>query len=363
MCNSTSLLGILSLVKRAVLLIQIFVPIILIVSVIMSFIKLTNNPETKDGHKKIINQILAAAIIFFIPFLVDFVMGLVGEKTKFSSCWNEASEKISLGTIYYDISGKPKQQFMPDANNYEKGNPADGKAIAELAVRVVPNAEPDSRIIHHANLHNGVDRATIDSRMHNYIKIMDATTTKHMKDDWNGNGAKNYFNNPNAALASDPAGYNNNTYCSCTQAAGAIVRGAVDPDFDMSGDPTKYLKGHPEKWVLAGYVRHGQKLDDVCQPGDLLSVQTDVADHVMIYVGHELVKSRFPNSNANVYQGGYDKNNIETCWCPHLDYEDGVDARRAFYEIWRPTGGGDSYYPKIDVDKVLNGPLQTGSFW
>ena len=299
-----------------------------------------------------------------MPIITDSLMNIVGINNKLSSCWMNADYELSKPTTYYDTSTVEKKNIIHDASEYDSGAFGNGLAMARLAVRIVPNAEPDARILHHANLHMGVDRATIDPRMQNYIKIMDATTTKWMVSDWNGSPEKHYFNNPNAATIGTDYGYNNNTYCSCTQSTGAIIRASVDPDFDMGGDPTKYLKSHPEKWTFAGYIRVGQKFDDVCQPGDVLSVQRPpITTHVMLYVGNDIVRERFPNSKANMYQGGYNAANIEQSWCPHLDYVESVDARRQYFEIWRPTGGGDNYYPLIDVDTVLNGELQTGYFW
>ncbi len=364
-CTDVSLSMILSVVKRILQLIQIIVPILLLIFSTISFIRLMKNPEEKNGIKKIINQFIAAAVIFFIPTIINITIYLIGERTNFSSCWMNAPTIKKMQNTYYTIGPeKERKKIYSNAADYEKGSQSDGKAIAELAVRVVPNAEPDPRIIHHANLHMGVDRATITPIMHNYIKIMDATTTKQMVGDWNGNPKKHYFNNPNAATAHIDFGYNNNTYCSCTQATGAIIRATVDPDFDMSGDPTTYFKNHPEKWEMVGYIRAGEKFDDVCQPGDVLSVQrAPITTHVMLYVGHELVKQRFPNSNANIYQGGYNASDEEKSWCPHLDYMEKVDERRQYYEIWRPTGEGEFYYPFIDVDEVLASPLHTGSFW
>ena len=52
MCNSESLAGIFSVVKRVMLLIQIIAPILLIVFAIISLIKLVNNPEEKVVSKK-----------------------------------------------------------------------------------------------------------------------------------------------------------------------------------------------------------------------------------------------------------------------------------------------------------------------
>ena len=121
MCNSSSLLGILSIVKRTILLIQIIVPIILMLFGIFSLIKLLKNPEEKDGTKKIINQFIAAAIVFFIPMLVNAVMNLAGSNTNFSSCWNSASDKIIISSKYIKINEKDKKPIIYNAEDYEKG--------------------------------------------------------------------------------------------------------------------------------------------------------------------------------------------------------------------------------------------------
>ena len=68
MCSSEFLLGIFSVVKRIILLIQILVPIILIVFASVSLIKLVRNPEEKNGIKKIINQFIAAIIVFLFHY-------------------------------------------------------------------------------------------------------------------------------------------------------------------------------------------------------------------------------------------------------------------------------------------------------
>ncbi len=121
MCTNQSLQGIFSIVKRIMQLIQIIVPILLIIFVSISFIKLVKNPEEKQGTKKIMNQFLAAAIIFFIPLLVDVTMNLVGDKSEISSCWNSASDKISISQDYQPIGDEEKKPMIKKASDYEVG--------------------------------------------------------------------------------------------------------------------------------------------------------------------------------------------------------------------------------------------------
>ena len=90
-CNNPMLIPILSAVKKGMVLIQIIVPIVLIASATISIFQLMTNPEKKGGTKTIVNKFVAAVIVFFIPILVNFVMGLVGEESSISSCWNFAN--------------------------------------------------------------------------------------------------------------------------------------------------------------------------------------------------------------------------------------------------------------------------------
>lgn len=95
-CNNSALSTILPVVKTVMLLIQIVVPIALLVSFSISFTKLSINPEEKDGFRKLINKIIAAVIVFVLPLIMNAIMGIVGESTEFSNCWNNASDTIGI---------------------------------------------------------------------------------------------------------------------------------------------------------------------------------------------------------------------------------------------------------------------------
>ena len=107
-------------VKNILNLIMIIVPILLLVFGTVSFLKLVKNPEEKNGKKKIINQFLGAAIVFFVPLSVNVVMGMLGDGNDISRCWNEASKSEKASYIESN-NGKSKKKFIPDAKDYEKG--------------------------------------------------------------------------------------------------------------------------------------------------------------------------------------------------------------------------------------------------
>ena len=121
-CNDYSLANILSIVKRIILLIQIIVPILLIISGTLSLIKSMQNPDEKDNHKKIINSFLAAAVVFFIPLLINLVFQMIGEKTSLSSCWVNANDVLdSTSPDYYETSEVEKKPIILNPDDYESG--------------------------------------------------------------------------------------------------------------------------------------------------------------------------------------------------------------------------------------------------
>lgn len=122
-CNDASLAGILSIVKNIMLLIQIIVPVILIISGIISFTQLMMNPDEKNGLKKLMNKFLAAATVFIIPMIINVVMGICGENYNFSSCWVNAGDYGFNNSEYNssnDGTKKDKTKINGDYKNYEK---------------------------------------------------------------------------------------------------------------------------------------------------------------------------------------------------------------------------------------------------
>ena len=117
-CSSVELALFLNVVKNVMRLIQIVAPIVLIVSLTMHFIKIMTNPDDKKLPSKIKNSVIATLVLFFIPVIVDVVMGMLGEGYNISSCWNSVSG-VGGNSTYIDIDGNRKSIF---SGEYEKGN-------------------------------------------------------------------------------------------------------------------------------------------------------------------------------------------------------------------------------------------------
>lgn len=94
-CNDYALANILSLTQTAFDIICIAVPIILIISLALTIFKVVTDPDQKNFIRKIVSQIAAAIIVFFLPTLVNLIMMWVpdgGGSFNISSCWQAARE-------------------------------------------------------------------------------------------------------------------------------------------------------------------------------------------------------------------------------------------------------------------------------
>lgn len=121
-CTNPSLSVFLPVVKNVLLIIQIVVPILLIIAMTIQFVSLSVNPEDKKGFRKLLNKVIAAIIVFMVPVLVNVIMGVVGESTEFSNCWNNAGNENIVNTDdnYIEIDeDRPRSGAIDNPDNYE----------------------------------------------------------------------------------------------------------------------------------------------------------------------------------------------------------------------------------------------------
>lgn len=120
-CKNESILPILNAVQKIVTLIQTIVPILLLIGATISLVKLITNPEEQKGIKPIVNKFLAAAIVFFIPLIVNITLQIVGDNTDFSTCWKQAKISYKEPIKYYEIDEEEKKKILANADDYEPG--------------------------------------------------------------------------------------------------------------------------------------------------------------------------------------------------------------------------------------------------
>lgn len=166
-CSDYGLVMIFDIVRKAFDILQILVPIILLVMTSVHMVKLVTNPEMKNGMKKLVNNVLSAVIVFFLPVIVDTVMAILptNESFQVAACWEtaQASAKVvgTLNTKYIDPNKDDKKssilidasEYDPasspnnpdDYNNYGDGDvsngtpSATGTAIVNYAARFIGN--------------------------------------------------------------------------------------------------------------------------------------------------------------------------------------------------------------------------------
>lgn len=126
-CRDHSLVAILNIFRRILDVIQLAVPIMLIIWAVFEMIKMMQNPDNEKGLKKLINKFLAAAIVFFIPVVVNVILGIMPSTFSVSACWSQAkvSAEVTRSTNnkYIPVDNKKRSSILLDSSKYEKGKP------------------------------------------------------------------------------------------------------------------------------------------------------------------------------------------------------------------------------------------------
>ena len=100
-CSDYVLVNILTLTQTAFNIICLAVPIILVISLIITIIKVITDPDQKHFIRKLISQIAAAIIVFFLPTIVNLVMAWLPDGGfNIGSCWQADREaKGEIGFV------------------------------------------------------------------------------------------------------------------------------------------------------------------------------------------------------------------------------------------------------------------------
>ena len=118
-CSSPALSNILSIFKRIINFVQIIGPILLIIGMTFNLVKVMNDPEDKKLKKNILNSLIAAVVIFFIPVFLNAMMSLLGNNFTISACWNSIGDYS--GDAEYIKSDEKGKNILNDSGDYEKG--------------------------------------------------------------------------------------------------------------------------------------------------------------------------------------------------------------------------------------------------
>ena len=121
-CTDYALAGILYVFQRIINIIQIIVPIILLISVSIWLIQVIINPDEKKNLKKLYNMVIAAVVVFFVPMLVNMILGMIDSNNNFIKCWRDAKNiSFNINNNHHISSGREAVRIVND-QKYEQGD-------------------------------------------------------------------------------------------------------------------------------------------------------------------------------------------------------------------------------------------------
>lgn len=131
-CNDAGVVLILDVFRKMINLLQILVPILLIVFASVEFGKLMMNPDKKGGTKPVYNKFIAAAVVFFIPFIMDALLNIMPQSFSVTACWHQVkttAETVRSGRHQYlpphSTDAKPAS-VVSNPSDYQNGVPKPG---------------------------------------------------------------------------------------------------------------------------------------------------------------------------------------------------------------------------------------------
>ena len=76
-CGNAAIVGVLDITRKIFSLLQIIVPMALIIGGTVQFVRLSINPEMKNGNRQLLNKLMAAILVFATPYIIDAILTTV----------------------------------------------------------------------------------------------------------------------------------------------------------------------------------------------------------------------------------------------------------------------------------------------
>ena len=164
-CSDFAIAKYISMVKATLNIIHIVVPIILIIMATIDVTKLVTNPDDKGDKLKhsLRNKIVATVIVFFIPYLTNFVINLASYANinafEITSCWNVADDAATIlneEDDQYDILHKPTFTYSgvstksDDSHLYQNRNNGKNKKNKDENKPSVKGKTKQDKIVNYA---------------------------------------------------------------------------------------------------------------------------------------------------------------------------------------------------------------------
>lgn len=152
LCSDANVLKILRYIKIIINTIFIIVPILLLVTASISYLKAISNAD-KDGiaktNKAMISKCIAAVIIFFIPLITKMIVKLAStDENDYISCIENATpEGISNAYVKNANDTVKKVKTSYDINDYNKAKDTIRNIDDELEKRALTKELEDAKVI------------------------------------------------------------------------------------------------------------------------------------------------------------------------------------------------------------------------
>ena len=120
-CNNATLGILLYYFKNILNIIWIVGPILAIIGLVISFTMLVKDPDDKKAPKRIKNSLIALAVLFLIPTIVNIAMYLANDSTEISACWKQDISKPDFNVTYinpYDDQQTTSIYSNPEGYEY-----------------------------------------------------------------------------------------------------------------------------------------------------------------------------------------------------------------------------------------------------
>lgn len=105
-CDNPTVLSVMRIVNIAILIIKIVVPILLILTgmiTLLKTIKVGEEDSLAKAKKQLINNAIAAVVIFFVPTFVNVLVKVSLTNGEYKNCLNNTSTEV-INQKYYDIA-------------------------------------------------------------------------------------------------------------------------------------------------------------------------------------------------------------------------------------------------------------------
>ena len=101
-CNTPDILKVMKIVKLSLTIIKIFVPIILIVSIMIDYTRVIVSKDSDalfNMSKLTIKRIIAACLIFLIPSLIGIIFNVTSTTKSYKACFDNANDEY-ISSLY-----------------------------------------------------------------------------------------------------------------------------------------------------------------------------------------------------------------------------------------------------------------------